>query len=370
MSICQSQDVLPAIPVTDASICRHDIQEQLRVMKGPIQWSIYITNRCNMHCDHCFNRSGILQRNELSDQEVRRIICQIVEQKPFGVCICGGEPLLREQLVYECINILKTAGVLVNIVSNGYLINFKRAYSLANSGVEIVQISVDGATDSSHDRLRNMKGAHQKALDAIKNLIKVGIKVAVAFTPTRYNITEFKKLCGLLYNYGVQHIRVQPIMPIGNLLDKNSEILPTEAQYRFLVSMIQEFQVNNKYPGLQIIWGDPVDHLVRFPTEYPSPLYFGEITAEGFLGISSYLGLFFGTLHRHTIDEYWEAGFKNAWEMDITKNMASQVRCINDLGKTQPHVYYDKPIIIDLIDDTPEKIKEITKKFIESQSAS
>lgn len=355
------------INTPNVDVCRQDIDEQLKVMKGPIQWSIYITNRCNLKCTHCFNRSGVLKRRELSDECLLSVAHQIAELKPFGVCFCGGEPLIREQVLYKFSSILKASGVHINLVSNGYLMTSRKAQLLAKSGIELVQISLDGATAFSHDRLRNMVGAHQKALKAIKYLLQVGIRVVIAFTPTRYNIEEFKKLCIILHEYGVNSIRVQPIMPLGNLQDSNPEIFPNEEQYRQLVSLIQEFQANNTFPGLQLLWGDPVDHFIRFSTVYPTPLYCGEITSEGYLRISSYLPLFFGNVLRHTISEYWEAGYKNAWKMEITKTMAGKIRCIEDLAKTHPRVYYDEPVAIDLVDNTPEKIEGITKQFIKFQ---
>lgn len=345
-------------------ICFQDINEQLSVIKGPIQWGIFITNKCNYKCNHCFVRGGILQQKELSDKIFLSMIKQIAELKPLGVCFCGGEPLLRKDLLFKSISIMKSCGINTNFVSNGFLITKKITEALAELDVNLVQISVDGATTNSHDKLRGKKGAHKKALEAVKNLIENEIEASVAFAPTKYNIKEFKMLCNILFEVGVKNIRVQPTMPMGNLQIDKLKILPTENQYRYLVSLIKRFQYEKIYPGMNIVWGDPVDHLIRFSNRYSIPLYLGEITAEGYLGISPYLPLYFGNVNKYTISEYWEAGYISAWEMKISKIMANQIRSVLDMNKIWPKPYYDKPILIDLIENTPEEIKKITHNVV------
>ena len=119
---------------------------------------------------------------------------------------------------------------------------------------------------------------------------------------------------------------------------------------------------------MRILWGDPVDHLIRFPLQYPKPLFVGEISAVGYLAISSYLPLYFGNVRRHSIEKYWKAGFSRAWDMKISKAMASQVRCINDFAKMKPLTFWDKPILIDLVEDNVEMIDALTEKYIETLS--
>ena len=63
---------------------------------GPLTISWDLTNRCNLNCRHCFNRSGDNNvynfSKEMDEQTARQIVNQIIELRPETVCLCGGEP--------------------------------------------------------------------------------------------------------------------------------------------------------------------------------------------------------------------------------------------------------------------------------------
>ena len=61
------------------------------------------------------------------------------------ITLGGGEPTLREDLE-EIIHIAKSLNFTVRIVTNGVLINEKRAESLRKSGLRFIQVSLDGGT--------------------------------------------------------------------------------------------------------------------------------------------------------------------------------------------------------------------------------
>lgn len=53
-------------------------------------------------------------------------------------------------------------------------------------------------------------------------------------------------------------------MLLGRAKD-NPNIVPTDAQYRWLVQNINEVNLTGKcHPCIDVKWGDPIDHLVRF----------------------------------------------------------------------------------------------------------
>lgn len=89
---------------------------------GPLHLALDITNKCNYRCLHCYNASGenCVVDNELTDEEVLELINQISKIKPHTFCFCGGEPLLRKDLIVNCAEILYRNGVsAISAVSNG-----------------------------------------------------------------------------------------------------------------------------------------------------------------------------------------------------------------------------------------------------------
>ena len=70
--------------------------------------SIDLTYKCNFRCKHCYNTSGEHETNlcELTDREVIRVAKDLLLLEPESVCLCGGEALLRKDLLLETCKIL------------------------------------------------------------------------------------------------------------------------------------------------------------------------------------------------------------------------------------------------------------------------
>lgn len=163
-------------------------EEDARVLTGPFQISLDITNRCNLRCKHCYNASGenyITASDELTDQEVLALAADIAIMRPMNFCFCGGEPLLRKDLLIEATKILKSGSRFVSMVTNGYLVTPSIAQEIVVSGIMRIQVSVDGARAETHERLRGKEGAFNRAINAIKVFNEAGARdVEIAFCPT------------------------------------------------------------------------------------------------------------------------------------------------------------------------------------------
>lgn len=325
------------------------------ILIAPHQIAIDITNKCNLRCLHCYNQSGenIQSCNELTDEEVLRFIDELCEVGIFNLCFCGGEPLLRKDLIIECIKKLRKANVAnVSMVTNGLLLNKEIAIELKEVGITNIQLSLDGATPETHDRLRNKKGAFDSAIRAIEILLEVGLKPNIAFTPTSFNIHELKDVHDLLRKYELFDIdfRTQPLMLMGRASDNLDSINPSYGQYRKMIKDLNKINMENKKP--YITWGDPVDHLIRFSKRN---LCVNQcvIRSNGDIVASTYLPLVVGNIKRHSFLEYWNFGLSSIWDYKVPIEIAKTIKCIEDMNNTNenlPVVWKDKDIYIDLID--------------------
>ena len=329
-----------------------------RILKGPYQMSFDITNKCNFRCLHCFNRSGenpVIGR-ELTDDEVLEFAHDLANLRLFNFCFCGGEPFLRFELMCKVGEILSVSGSLVSFVSNGSLITEEKAKKLLESGVTRGQVSLDGDNPVSYERLRGVKGSFEKAVNAIKILKEAGFKeVDVAFCPTQWNINEVESTFLLCKELGVSGFRVQPLMLLGRGKENAETILPTPLQYRELVKKINYLKEKYLIPGgTNIEWGDPVDHLIRFPTIVEHCSTFAGLKTDGSIQVSPYLPITVGNIRRHKFSEYWDNGLARMWEIPKVKELAGRVVSVKDMGKDYkdiPIVWFDEDIAIDIIDD-------------------
>lgn len=344
----------------------YKIIDHSNYLAGPLHVAFDVTNRCMLKCKHCFNRSGDLIRKELNEEEFINVVHQIAELKPFSICFCGGEPLMRRNQLAEATRILREGGVeYVAMVSNGFLMTSELAKSLAEAGVSMIQFSVDGFYPETHDEMRGVKGSHEKVLNAIEIVEASPMDFSLAFSPTRLNIKEFPLVVEKFRHHkSVTTIRVQPLMPMGKATASKDSLLPTEEQYRELVKYIEKFSSENtgKYPIVE--WGDPIDHLRRFTELNFKKNAFVEIKSDGTLSASGYLPIKFGNLREHSLKEYWDAGLGRVWEIPALRSLAESVGSVCDLGFEDlnlPKTFFDEDLFIDMVKDRPlESLEEFT----------
>lgn len=334
------------------------------ILVGPHQISFDITNKCNLRCLHCYNNSGenLQSCNELSDEEVLTFIDGFKDIKLLNLCFCGGETLLRKDLIVEASKRLRSYGCEnIAMVTNGILLTKETLDELINAGVNRIQVSLDGITAKSHDKIRNKAGVFEKAIAAINYLSNCNIEYSVAFTPTSFNVDEFVELHDYLHKIGMNNqsnLRVQPLMVMGRASNNIKDIQPSDKQYRQLVNTIRKINQASKSP--RIDWGDPVDHLIRF-RHMNIILNSIMIRANGELIVDPYLPLVLGNIRNHSFEEYWNHGLNKIWENDLVKELANNIMCIEDMDKefeSIPKIWRDKDILIDLIDDDFETVSK------------
>lgn len=319
-------------------------------MSGPFSVAFTVTSKCNYRCRHCYNNSGENIYKDMTDKELINVTKQIAEMEPVSVCLCGGEPLVRGEILFEVINILVPRCGVVNIVSNGYMIDEKILDRLKTSGINTIQVSLDGNTEFLHDNMRCKAGAFLKAIKAIKLASEYGFKVAVSFCPHKINFTNVEETAKLVKNLGANEFRIMPLITMGR--GKNMKKLQMTAdEYLWLQQTICIMQKKYQGKNFQVVWGDPLDHIYRMPENSRNNMstYSMEIRSDGKLMLSSYLPIVCGDIKYHTLKEYWDAGYNNIWQNNKIKFYIENLFSTNQFGNYNPEPYTGNDIKIDLL---------------------
>lgn len=335
---------------------------------GPHQVSFDITNKCNLRCLHCYNSSGenFQSQNELSDEEVLCFIDEFKDIKLLNFCFCGGEPLLRKELIIKAIEKLKKYQCEnIAMVSNGFFLTEETLDRLIAAGLTRIQISLDGACAASHNHLRNHPMAYEKAIAAIKLISKKDIESSVAFTPTTLNIRELPEVKKFLLDLGLKStLRVQPVMIMGRAAENVSSIVPTRTQYRELVNTIRELNAEDE--TITINWGDPIDHLIRF-TKRDLMITNVVIRSNGEVIVDPYLPIVLGDLRRHSFMEYWNSGLNDVWNMPIVNKLASAILSVDEMDISEnpyvPDIFKEQDVCVDLIDTPKDEFVKLLDSF-------
>ncbi len=291
-------------------------------LKGPTQLVLDITNRCNLRCLHCFNSSGD-GNNELSDKEIIRLIFEIVRIRPFNVCFSGGEPLLRRNLLFDCLEILASNSIRTVVLTNGTLLNKKTIKTFLKLKVQEIEVSLDGPTEEIHNRLRG-NSFFIKIIETLKTLKEMQFpqyEVSLVITP--FNWRELSSMIIFLSELETPLLILRPMLICGRALKYKDSLLPTPLQYRKVWYMINNL-ANRKETKIKIMYVDPLSHIYSFSSGKD---FFGmEIKANGDLIISPYIQLPIGNIRRHSLEDYWNKGWPLVWQLQIIKNLISKIK--------------------------------------------
>lgn len=190
------------------------INSQLRnkiCLDFPVRVLWKITGKCNCKCKHCW---ATISNTEVEKDKLIKVAKEIADNNVFLVSLSGGEPLLNKNL-YDIIKILKSKNIVIEIMSNGSLITEEVANKLKEHldlNTDTVQISLDGSNSQIHDIQRG-KPIFQKTVNGIKNLVKNGVNVRVAYTATGYNVKDIYNTYKLCNDLGVKVMSISPVFP-------------------------------------------------------------------------------------------------------------------------------------------------------------
>ena len=188
----------------------------MRQTDAPIMVSFDVTSRCNLRCVHCFNDSGSeAPFTDLPPEVKLEIARQVAAIHPHNVCLCGGETLCCPNLL-EIMDVLRPAVGKLSMVSNGFLMTREKAAELHAHGMDLMQISIDGANAWQHDSFRGVQGSFDRATAAVRNLVEAGIStVDVSLVPNRLNYRSLADYLAMCRDLGVHQVRMMPFLPSG-----------------------------------------------------------------------------------------------------------------------------------------------------------
>jgi cyclic pyranopterin phosphate synthase len=163
---------------------------------------VSLTDRCNFDCVYCHNEGlgdtrGPMapQDEELTTDEVVRVVEVAREFGVDAVKYTGGEPMLRQDL--EEIIARTPDGMEVSMTTNGTFLP-GRAPDLAGAGLERVNVSQD-ALDAEEFAAITESGAYERVLEGVEAALDAGL------APVKLNMVVFDRTAGYVPEM-VEHV--------------------------------------------------------------------------------------------------------------------------------------------------------------------
>lgn len=188
----------------------------------PIFASVSVTQRCNLKCLICrFGDEAVPAppANELTLKEFKLIFDALKKLGTEVIGITGGEPLLRED-IFDIFAYIKLRGMGVHLSTNGSLLDERRIKLLLNSGVDWVNISLDGASAKNHNSLRGLH-AFDGLLKNIARFLELRTacrgktKLNLVMVINKANLSEAAEMVEFAKRLGVDGIGFMPFHPLS-----------------------------------------------------------------------------------------------------------------------------------------------------------
>jgi MoaA/NifB/PqqE/SkfB family radical SAM enzyme len=146
---------------------------------------------CNITCRHCSIKGLQKQKNgnrrKMTPEAVKELARQADEMGFARFEFNGGEPFVNKDYD-EVIKAIDPQKFYINSVTNGWLLDDKRAKHLKAIGVDRIQVSVDSLNAEEHDQFRQRRGSHARALKAVEASRKAGLAVFVSTVVTKQRL--------------------------------------------------------------------------------------------------------------------------------------------------------------------------------------
>lgn len=145
-------------------------RKRLSNRRFPDRLTVFLTDQCNLHCEHCFISKGQEKRWEMGLGEYERLFASL-NGRVAQLLLTGGEPTIRQDFSEILMLADRVARVgTVSIFSNGLLwprLEDALTRVIAQGRMKVnVQTSIDGLAES-HDRQRGKPGAFDQAMKMI-----------------------------------------------------------------------------------------------------------------------------------------------------------------------------------------------------------
>ncbi|MCU0723757.1 MAG: radical SAM protein [Planctomycetes bacterium] len=221
---------------------------RVKPLRAPTDVFLEITSACNLRCKHCNVYDYRQDPKEFTFEEWVRLFDRMAELKVFTVWISGGEPLARPD-VFELLDELHARPLRIKgFNTNGTLVTPEKARRLAGySKLGCVQVSLDGATADTHDKLRG-EGNFDRAVRGIRTLVEAGLHVNLFTIFTKYNLHQVRAMAELAKSLGAGQVSYNILLPQGNALHYFHEIALSDAEWRKVV--LEVGALSSDFPGI------------------------------------------------------------------------------------------------------------------------
>lgn len=206
---------------------------------------VYIepTVACNLDCITCFRNGWEQPIGRMSPETFERIFAGLQGLSPLPSVYFGGigEPLFHPKTV-DWIRRIKELGTKVELITNGTILTEKKSRELIDAGLDVLWVSLDGATPESFADVR-MGAELPVILENLRRLSKMRKgghfpkpEIGVAFVAMKRNINDLPRIIKMGHTFGAKYYSVSNVQPVTEDMQSERLYLRTMRNIAYLPS--------------------------------------------------------------------------------------------------------------------------------------
>lgn len=196
---------------------------------------LYITEKCQLKCKHCFMGSRLTTPNEMTKQYALVVAQTFKKLGTKEITIIGGEPTLHPQFQEIANEIIELGFDKVIIDTNGLQVD--NILALDPQKIDHIKVSLDSCDRTFHNNIRGTN-TFERTIENIRKLVKANFRVCINCTLFADNIESIADIQRYCLDLGATMLNFHSFSPIG-MGSNISDQVPTPEQMNNAYHIIQ-----------------------------------------------------------------------------------------------------------------------------------
>ncbi len=195
--------LVPTIPI---GTLRSRMGSRSQADRVPLWAHVEIIATCNFSCKHCYIAPCAEREDVMSLEQAKTLFAKLSAAGTMRVLLTGGEIFTHKQFK-EIYLAAKSAGFIIALNTNAYLIGELWADFLAEHPPQVISISLYGMTAESYEKVTGVPRSYERCIRAIDLLLERGLKLDLkspAFSMTHPELLLMQKFAadrGIVFRY-------------------------------------------------------------------------------------------------------------------------------------------------------------------------
>lgn len=195
---------------------------------------IQITERCNLHCAHCFVSAGDWGEHMSIDVLADTVLPRLLDARVERITLTGGEPFAHPDLLEIC-RLIAAVKLPVGICTNATLTSDAQIEELVALGQVHVNVSFDGFRPDSHGKFRGDRASFAVTEQTTRKFAAAGLLQGLLSTPnTLTDLEDFIGLAQFAVELGAEYLLLNPLSNFGRGAKSKDRLRASEQQMQLI----------------------------------------------------------------------------------------------------------------------------------------